>query len=298
MIFTSDCMYCLIDRQYRDIAHIEDVKAKSEFMREVLDVIHNAPTGVSAPVVFAQISRIHEKYFGKVYDYAYEKKKYNDLMLFIEDKLRNSVKEKDDPLLYALKLARAGNYIDFGALPEVDDDKLFSLIENCADTPIDETEYSDFKACLGKSSDVVLLTDNCGEVVCDKILIDTIKDIYPQVRVKAVVRGEPALNDVTLDDATYVGLDKIAEVYSNGTNIAGTSLEHIPEDIRSLIENADLVISKGQANFETLCGCGLNIFYILLCKCDLYAKVFDMEKFEGIFINDKNITIKEEYLDK
>ncbi len=295
MIFTADCMYCLINRQYKDITHISDVKAKSEFMREVLDVIHNAPTGVSAPVVFAQISRIHEKYFGKVYDFAYEKKKYNDLMLLIEDKLRIRVKEEPDSLLYALKLSRAGNYIDFGALSEVDDDKLFSLIENCAATPIDEVEYLSFTKSLQSSQTLVFLTDNCGEVVCDKILIDTIKELYPHVQIRVIVRGEAALNDVTIDDALYVGLDKIAEIYSNGTNIAGTSLNDVPSDIREMIESADMVISKGQANFETLCGCGLNIFYILLCKCDLYAKIFDMQKFEGIFINDKNIIIKEEY---
>lgn len=295
MIFTADCMYCLINRQYKDIAHISDVKAKSEFMREVLDVIHNAPTGVSAPVVFAKISRIHEKYFGKVYDFAYEKKKYNDLMLSIEDKLRIRVKEEPDSLLYSLKLSRAGNYIDFGALSEVDDDKLFSLIENCAATPIDEVEYLSFTKSLQASQTLVFLTDNCGEVVCDKILIDTIKELYPHVQISVIVRGEAALNDVTIDDALYVGLDKTAEIYSNGTNIAGTSLNDVPPDIREMIENADMVISKGQANFETLCGCGLNIFYILLCKCDLYAKIFDMQKFEGIFINDKNIIIKEEY---
>ena len=297
MIFTADCMYCLINRQFRDIQHIDDVKAKSEFMREVLDVIHNAPTGVSAPVVFAQMSRLHEKYFGKKYDFAYEKKKYNDLMLSIEGKLRQSVKQKDDPLLYAVKLSRAGTYIDFGALPQVDDDMLFSLIENCADTPIPDDEYQNFKNSLSTAKDLVYLTDNCGEVVCDKILIDTIKEMYPQIDIKVIVRGEPAINDVTMEDAAYVGLTEIAKVYSNGTNIAGTSLEHIPAEIREIIQSADLVISKGQANFETLCKCGLNIFYILLCKCDLYAKIFDMEKFEGIFINDRNVVIKDEYLD-
>lgn len=296
MIFTSDCMECLIARQYKDIKHYSGAQKKKEFFKEILHCVNSAPTGVNAPVVFAELCRIQEKYFGPIYDYAAEKEKYNTLMMNIEDSLRAKIEQSADPLLYALKLSRAGNYIDFGALKEVDDNALLSLLENCADTDISKGEYENFKNDLKTAKRLTLLCDNCGEIVCDKLLLQIIKKLYPQVEVIAAVRNIPALNDVTEDDALLVKLNETAQIVKNGTDVAGTPLDLISKELKDILETSDVIISKGQANFETLFGCGLNIYYIFLLKCDLFSEIFGLEKFTGMFINDKNVHIPEEYI--
>ena len=92
-----------------------------------------------------------------------------------------------------------------------------------------------------------------------------------------------------MEDAVQVGLDQITKIIGNGSNIAGTSLDKISEEARMLIENADFVISKGQGNFETLQECGLNIYYLFLCKCVMFANKFRVPRFAGMLLNDNHM---------
>ena len=93
-----------------------------------------------------------------------------------------------------------------------------------------------------------------------------IKNINPDIKITAVVRGEPVLNDATVSDANEIGLDEVAEVTGNGDSVGGTCLERISEEARGILKNADMIISKGQGNFETLNRCGMNVYYIFMCK--------------------------------
>lgn len=131
------------------------------------------------------------------------------------------------------------------------------------------------------------LTDNCGEIVMDKILIQQIQKKYPDLEIAILVRGAEVINDATMEDAAQVGLTEIARVLPNGTDIAGTWLEELSQEAKAVLESADVIISKGQGNFETLRKCGLNIYYIFLCKCDLFANTFQVPKLTGMLINEK-----------
>jgi damage-control phosphatase, subfamily I len=182
-----------------------------------------------------------------------------------------------------------GNFIDFGAMDSVDVNELKRLIKNAKDQPIDEVEYKNFIGELKNAKKVAYIIDNAGEIVFDKVFIDVIKKTYPEIDIDVIVRGKPIYNDATILDAEDVGMYKIANVIENGTNIPGTQLDKINEKSRHAILSADLIISKGQGNFEGLYGCGKNIYYIFLCKCDLFVKRFNMKKFTGIFANEKNI---------
>jgi Uncharacterized conserved protein len=128
--------------------------------------------------------------------------------------------------------------------------------------------------------------------VLDKILLEIIKESYPELNITVVVRGKPVVNDATLEDAQMVGLTDLVRVIGNGTEVGGTYLEEIDKQVLALIQSADLIISKGQGNFETLHGCGLNIYYIFLCKCEWFVKRFKLEKFKGVFVNERNIKIE------
>ena len=113
--------------------------------------------------------------------------------------------------------------------------------------------------------------------------------MFPDLEVTAVVRGEPVVNDADLEAARYVGLDRVVKVIGNGSGIAGTDLDDISDEARNEIETADVILSKGQGNFETIHGCGLNIYYLFLCKCDWFVRKFNAKRFEGMFINEKRI---------
>ena len=120
----------------------------------------------------------------------------------------------------------------------------------------------------------------------DKMCMETMKTLYPSLQITALVRGMPTYNDVTPEDAREVKLDEVVPVVGNGDNIPGTMLSRISDEARELLENADVIVSKGMGNCETLLGCGLNIYYMLLCKCDRFMREFQKPRFASIFFAD------------
>ena len=163
---------------------------------------------------------------------------------------------------------------------------MLTLTENDV---VDEKEWANLKADLKKAKSLTYLTDNCGEIVLDKLLIRKLKEVYSQLDITVIVRGSNVLNDATLADAQSIGLTNEVRVMENGSSIAGNALGYISEEAELLIRNADLVISKGQGNFETLNGCGLNIYYLFLCKCDWIVRKFQIKRLAGVLINDRNL---------
>lgn len=290
---SGDCMVCLIQRQWEQVSRCEDEQAKASYMIDVLRTVAEAEDGATAPLVVARITKLYRAYFGNPTGFDKLKAEYNARLLQMEDENSSRIKQSVDPLAAALKLARAGNYIDFGAMGSVEDDKLVRLIADADGETLDENVYSCFVRDLENARRLVYLTDNCGEIVLDKLLVQTIRSRYPSLEVTAIVRGAPVLNDATEEDARAVGLPDAAYVLGNGTDIAGTQLEAISEEARRQITGADLIISKGQGNFETLHGCGLNIYYLFLCKCDWFTKRFGLERYRGVFVNERDCRFAE-----
>lgn len=288
MTLSSYCMCCLVERQKEYISQYADEAKKAQYMKEVLLTIANAGEDSTAPVVIAKINELHETYFDTAYSFEDLKFNYNSLMMSKESSIRQQIQNSKDPLLTAIKYARIGNYIDFGAMGSIDSQKLDSLLESVTTEQIPENEYANFKHDLSLAKYLVYLPDNCGEIVLDKLLIEVLKKQYPHINITVIVRGFPVLNDVTLSDVEMVGLKDLVPILSNGTKIAGTSLNHINMESLNAIQKADVIVSKGQGNFESLHGCGLNIYYMFLCKCDWFVKRFQLERFQGVFQNEKN----------
>ena len=290
MAISSFCIGCILKRQeerIRELPFAEEVK--EGFMKELCGIIANAPQEATSPVIVAAIRELVKKYFDIVDDYEGEKKHYNELMLSSEDVLLQMIESAEEPLKEALRLARIGNYIDFGALNEVNDKKLGELFAESENDTVDEKEWEALKADMEKSQSLVYLTDNCGEIVLDKLFIKEIKKAYPKLDITVIVRGGNVLNDATMEDAKAVGLTEVVKVIGNGSNIAGNSLGYISTAAEESIRSADVVISKGQGNFESLNGCGLNIYYLFLCKCDWFVRRFQMKRLTGVLINDRNL---------
>lgn len=289
MKINAFCMSCLVQAQARRIQKFQDEEKKACYMRDVLHMLAESDPKWSAPALLEPISKLYEKYWGMQNDLEEEKRTFNELLLSMEDDLEQKIRSRKDPLEAALCLARLGNYIDFSALGEVSAEKLLELLAQAEQETLDTAEYRHFCKDLKDGKHLVYLTDNCGEIVLDKILIKLLKEQYPQLMIEVLVRGVAVTNDATVEDARYVGLTEVVPVFGNGSGIAGTELTHISKEAKEKLEQADLILSKGQGNFETLHTCGLNIYYLFLCKCDWFMQRFHAEHLKGMFVNERRI---------
>lgn len=290
MRLNAFCLCCQINKQASMIDSFPDEKKKLAYMQNVLTRLTNLQEDDNSPSLYTEF----QKHFTKIWgiapkDYTELKKEFNQLMLDLEEELMLSIRESADPLERALIYSRIGNYIDFAALSHVKKEELLSLIEEGRQESLDKEEYRHFCEELSSASSLVYLTDNCGEIVLDKLVIRILKERFPKLDIQVIVRGFPAANDATIEDAKMCGLTEFVPVIGNGNDVGGTWLPHISKESLSLIKNADVIISKGQGNFETLHGCALNIYYLFLCKCEWFMRMFQAEKFQGMFVNEKRI---------
>lgn len=285
-----ECIYCIIKKaDFLYTQHETDEDKKLKFMKEVFKIISMFEKGDTSPYLGTRIMRVLNSELNLGDIYLEVKKKYNKLLISMEEEILGHIYNSSDKLLTALKYAMIGNFIDFGAMDKVDINELKDLIKNAPEEVIDVKEYKNFLEEIKNAKQIVYIADNAGEIVFDKIFIKVIKEMYPDAIIDVIVRGKPVYNDATIIDAEEVGLCSIVNVVENGTDIPGTQLDEINTKSKEIIDNADFIISKGQGNFETLSGCGMNIYYIFLCKCDLFARRFNIEKFKGIFVNERNI---------
>lgn len=283
------CISCLLKNRLEDFPEDTPHEMQIEYMQRVLKAISETPKSEGAPVIVRTINQIQKEMFGYNKDFTHVKSHFNELMLEKAPSVREKLNQSEDSLKLAIQYAMTGNYIDFGAMNNVDEEQLDQLLDQASGNHVDEKEYASLKADIEKARSIVYLTDNCGEIVMDKLLIEEIKKQNPNAQITAIVRGKPVLNDATMEDAIQVGLTELVNVIGNGSEIAGTYLEEISEEAKNAIDCADVIFAKGQGNFETLRMCGKNIYYIFMCKCEMFAKRFQVPKYYGMLINDKNL---------
>lgn len=271
MRVNDQCAACLLDKQ-------EHKTNDPEYLAEVKRILKNRKENDTAPYLVFLFNQAYERRFGKTEPYKEIKRTYNDYVLSLEDAIRLRIESDCTPLAASFAYARIGNYIDFGAMNQVDSNTFMDLLSSARvcerDLPVLE---SLIREC-GSANRFLLIADNCGEIVLDKLFLEQVRKQFPQIQISVLVRGEEVLNDVTCEDARYVGLDSIAEIISNGSSMAGTVYEMLPDDAKAAMDHADVILAKGQGNYETLSGQGRHIFYSLLCKCELFTNRFKVPK--------------------
>lgn len=290
MQFDAHCIECLVRRHYELAMNKKDGVKADQYLRDVLRIILDAPKGVSAPWLTGQFSLAYEKYWPGEDAYGKLKKDSNDLVLSLLPNIREMVENSEDPLKLALKFARTGNFLDFGILkPEVAHKALWDAIEHTPEAELDEDTYKTLEKELKTAKTLLILGDNCGEIVFDILLVEQLKKQYPQLELLYCVRGRNSLNDATRADAAYVGMDKLATILDNGSGISGTELDYVNQECKDAIHRADIILSKGSGNMESLAGCGLNVYYIFMCKCPRMAKLLNCENMTGQFLREKTL---------
>ena len=287
------CLCCILNKQEKLIRSYPDMEKKTEYMKKLMALIANTKETDCAPSLSVDIQKLYSSFWNcPAEDYTEVKKDFNRFMLDIEHTLEEKIRSSADPLEKALLYARIGNYIDFAALSNVNQETALTLLENNSDSLAQE-EYSIFLKELNSAKRLVYITDNCGEIVLDKLAIKILKETYPDLDITVLVRGYPVINDATMEDAEEIGLTDLVKVIDNGSNVAGTWIPGINQTARELLENADMIIAKRQGNFETMNDCGLNVYYLFLCKCDLFQRRFHAQNLQGMFLNERRLVMEQ-----
>jgi uncharacterized protein with ATP-grasp and redox domains len=250
--------------------------------------LHGLDWDTTSVVVIEDIWRKIVKKVGTADPFSLEKSNQNEKIMDLYPHLEKIVNAAADPLYMTVKLSILGNSMDL----MVADTSITveNLISEKLKMPLSEENYSQFKQQLKASKHLLIFGDNAGEIVFDKLLIETIKKMH-QLEITYVVRSVPTLNDATLKEAKSVGLDRIASVIENGIDgpLPGTLLSRCSSKVNDLVRQADLIISKGGGNFDTLDEerkhLNKNISFLLLSKCEPYCNHFDMKLYHPILAN-------------
>ena len=271
-----DCIPCFL-RQALDTARLStnDEKAQRMILNQVLSFLvkffqNNSGEVPTPPHIARHIYRIIKEVTNCEDPYHEIKVKYNEIALNMYPEHKNIVENSSDPLLTAIRLAIAGNIIDFGATGGQFD--LKATLKEALTREFAIYHYDIFCDGLKKTKTLLYIGDNAGEIVFDKILIKEILKTH-RLKVYYAVKSVPVINDATIEDAEQVKMNNVAEVIATGSDAPGTILNLCSEEFLKIYNNADMIISKGQGNYETLSEENKkDIFFLLKAKCALIAE--------------------------
>lgn len=222
-----------------------------------------------------------------------EKEKFQKCVLDMMEDLEKLLEGSEDTIDDAIKFAIVGNIIDFATMPNLTVDMVKEMLNKVKKIEFDKELYNFFRKELEEAKEIVLLLDNVGEVVFDSILCKKIKEVYPDKHIVAVPSGYPISSDTTSKECYESGMADYADIIPNGNDIVGTYIPKCSKECVDAIENADIIISKGMANFEVLGGSDYNVYYFFLCKCEFYCKALNANMLQEMFISDKHSNTKE-----
>lgn len=285
----SMCISCILGKQEKLIRDFSDEDKKSQYINRVLEILRKHGQTESSPWLAEKINQLYEECWGEGEDYTVIKQRYNQLLLSKEKEILSCINNSNDCIRECIKYVSAGNYIDFSAVDNVNEHTLDELLQKVNEENIAEIEYFNFKRDLEQAKKLVYVTDNCGEILLDKKFIKCIEDKYPKLKITVIVRGQNVINDATIEDAKQVGLTDIVTCIGNGNGAPGTVIKLLSEEAKQALFEADMIISKGQGNFESLFAEGLNPYYIFLCKCELFVRRFGLKQYESVFMKEERI---------
>ena len=284
--FDAQCIECHLRRNCATARKFGTEAQVTAFAKDLLKLYLTAPADVSSPWLGPATTELFQKHFNLPEDrFAEEKASSNRFVLERMGQIRQRVEQAADPVFAGLQFAILGNYIDFSALQgQVSFEKLEELLAEAEKMELDKNTYAALCADLQKGKKLLYLTDNAGEIGFDRIFAEEIHKKYPHLAITFCVRGGPAMNDATEEDAALMGIP--FPVISNGNRVPGTQIDQLGGKARTGLETADVIIAKGQGNAETMYGCGHNVYYAFLIKCPRFEAVFGKPKFTPMLVRD------------
>jgi damage-control phosphatase, subfamily I len=263
-----DCIPCLLRQALHSVrSTTEDEQVHETIVRTVLEDIASMDFQQSPATMAQTIHRRVREATGNTNPYAEQKRRLNDIALELYPIFSSRIENAANPLELAVRLAIAGNIMDLGVKNNLTEDEVLASFDDCLDATLD-CHISEFARAVEEAGDILYLADNAGEIVFDRLLLERL----PREKLTVAVRGKSVINDATMEDAEYVGLAEVARIIDNGSDAPGTILADCSDAFRRHFERADLIISKGQGNYETLADSSRPIYFLLRVKCPIIAR--------------------------
>ena len=280
------CLRCYVNK-YIPLAHrLGDMSTADAFAKALVQLYLELPPEGNSCILAQKTTELLQKFYNLDPDrYRAEKEAANAFVLARMDSIREKVFSAPDPVLAGLQAAILGNYLDFSALgSSVSFDDLDAMLDKAFEMELDPQTYARFRRELDGAKKLLYLTDNAGEIGFDRIFGEALRQGYPDLEITFCVRGGITINDATREDAALVGLD--FPVIDNGNLVPGTELSLLSQEAKAAMDSADVILSKGMGNTETLYGCGYPIFYAFLIKCEKFVRLFDKPMMTPMFLRE------------
>ena len=263
-----DCIPCFL-RQTLDSIRLftPDEAVHERVLREVLRSAGEMDLCQTPPEMGQRIHRRIRELTGRSDPYREMKDRFNRMALELYPTVRNQVEDSDHPMETAVRLAIAGNVIDLGVNSHLSETQVREAVMHGLSASLDG-DVEEFSGVASSADNILYLTDNAGEIVFDRLLIEQL----PRGKVTVGVRGFPVINDATLTDAEFAGIPELAEVIDNGSDAPGTILDDCSDTFRDRFNKAEIIIAKGQGNYETLSAVDKDIYFLLKAKCPVIAE--------------------------
>lgn len=276
----DDCFICDRNQISKISAFMElDETTEKQILAITNEYLQSCDRKKTNPEIMAEIWKKITEVLQTDNPYKDIKLRYNQLMLTMEKDIEEIMESSKQPLKTALKLAILANIIDFSARHQFDEQLVKDKLMRADDTKLALDDSGELFAALAHAKSLLYLGDNCGEIVVDKMFIRKIKQFYPGLAVTYGVRGQAIVNDVTLEDAKNVNMEDVVEIVSNGDGSLGTVLERTSTQFRQAFSDSDVIIAKGQGNYEGLLTEEReHLFFLFMAKCDLVARLIGVEK--------------------
>ena len=282
----TQCLQCFLKRNLDLVRPLGTEEQAMVFAKEIMKLYLTAPEGVSSPWFGPAVADLlHDLYGIPIDRFREEKELSNRFVLERMDQIRQKVLSAPDPVYAGLQFSILGNYLDFSALQgQVSFEKLDAMLDKGLELELNRDTYGALCRDLEAGKNLLYLTDNAGEIGFDRIFAEEIAKKYPHLAITFCVRGAIAQNDATREDAAAVGIP--FPVIDNGNRVAGTQLDQLSEEAAAALRSADVVIAKGMANTETMYGCGYNVYYAFLIKCQRFVNHFGSPMFTPMLVRE------------
>ncbi len=286
---TIECLECFIKQAYRSaILATNNPEIQKQIIVKVGDELKKMDLSLSPAELSLIIYQITHELSGNPDPYAEQKKIQNQIALNFENDLKKIILQSPFPLLTALQLSAAGNIIDLGIL-KPDEIDIPSAIQHALTINFTGNHFHQFKNDLQHAKKLLFFLDNAGEIVFDKILIE---ELQKYTHVTAIAKGAPIINDACMEDVYAVKLHEVCDVIPMKKNWIGAPWRLLEPELRTKMDNADIIIGKGQGHYETLDDYPGNVYLLLKAKCPVVAKHIGIKQGEITFISTKLKNIK------
>ena len=284
----STCIACRVERITNTVSKLGDDAQTTAFLKAWMAMAAAYPADMDSARCGYYTDRLIEKFYGVDPADAMQadKKASNAFVLERIGKIRSRIQAESDPVFAGLQYAVLGNYLDFAALAgKVSYEELDNMLDTYKNFRLDRETVTAFAADLERAKNLLIFTDNAGEIVFDRVLAEVLQERYPQLTITFCVRGKPVANDATREDAREAGIE--FPVIDSGNAVGGMDFSLLSPEAEKALKEADVILAKGMGNTESMFGCGYNVYYAFLVKCKRFEEVFRAAPMQAMFVKER-----------